>query len=98
MLLHVWVPIFDIGSQTKILISDLYIRLCLGVDNSVTVVLIMVFSKVEVNLRRLLEAAPRQQNQAKLVHVCVAPQIVLDLLNALHFCLASEQTLLCNVL
>jgi hypothetical protein len=29
----------------------------------------MGLSKVEVNLRRLLEAAPKQQNQAKLVHV-----------------------------
>jgi SNARE protein 1 len=45
--------------------------------------LIMVFSKVEVNLRRLLEAAPRQQNQAKLVHVCVAPLILLNLVHAL---------------
>lgn len=31
----------------------------------------MVLSKVEVNLIRLLEAAPRQQNQTKLVHVSV---------------------------
>jgi len=29
----------------------------------------MGISKTEVNLRRLLAAAPQQQNQAKLVHV-----------------------------
>uniref|UniRef100_A0A453MSY8 Uncharacterized protein n=1 Tax=Aegilops tauschii subsp. strangulata TaxID=200361 RepID=A0A453MSY8_AEGTS len=44
--------------------------------------LIMVFSKVEVNLRRLLQEAPQQQNQAKLAHVSVAPLISLDLLHA----------------
>ncbi|KAF8378265.1 hypothetical protein HHK36_029604 [Tetracentron sinense] len=31
--------------------------------------LVMGFSKTEVNLRRLLAAAPQQQNQAKLIHV-----------------------------
>jgi hypothetical protein len=29
----------------------------------------MAISKTEVNLKRLLAAAPQQQNQAKLVHV-----------------------------
>lgn len=29
----------------------------------------MGLSKTEINLRRLIAAAPRQQNQAKLVHV-----------------------------
>ncbi|KAL6505193.1 hypothetical protein OROGR_025010 [Orobanche gracilis] len=33
----------------------------------------MGFSKTEVNLRRLLAAAPQQQNQAKLVHVSPKP-------------------------
>jgi SNARE protein 1 len=37
----------------------------------------MALSKVEVNLLRLLEAAPRQQNQAKLVHVSVAHMVFL---------------------
>lgn len=31
----------------------------------------MGISKTEVNLKRLLAAAPQQQNQAKLVHVCM---------------------------
>ncbi|CAK9150028.1 unnamed protein product [Ilex paraguariensis] len=30
----------------------------------------MGLSKTEINLRRLLEAAPLQQNQSKLIHVC----------------------------
>ena len=32
--------------------------------------LVMGISRTEVNLRRLLAAAPQQQNQAKLIHVC----------------------------
>uniref|UniRef100_A0A453MYA0 Uncharacterized protein n=2 Tax=Aegilops tauschii subsp. strangulata TaxID=200361 RepID=A0A453MYA0_AEGTS len=42
----------------------------------------MVFSKVEVNLRRLLEAAPRQQNQAKLVHYITTARELLEQLGA----------------
>ena len=32
--------------------------------------LVMGISRTEINLRRLLAAAPQQQNQAKLIHVC----------------------------
>lgn len=42
----------------------------------------MVFSKVEVNLKRLLEAAPRQQNQAKLVHYITTARELLEQLGA----------------
>lgn len=38
----------------------------------------MGLSKVEVNLRRLLEAAPRQQNQAKLVHYITTARGLLE--------------------
>lgn len=42
----------------------------------------MGLSKVEVNLRRLLEAAPRQQNQAKLVHYVTTARGLLEQLGA----------------
>uniref|UniRef100_A0ACD5TEK7 Uncharacterized protein n=1 Tax=Avena sativa TaxID=4498 RepID=A0ACD5TEK7_AVESA len=42
----------------------------------------MVLSKVEVNLRRLLEADPRQQNQAKLVHYMTTARELLEQLGA----------------
>ncbi|KAG6517321.1 hypothetical protein ZIOFF_020706 [Zingiber officinale] len=40
----------------------------------------MGLSKTEVNLRRLLEAAPRQQNKTKLIHVSVLLRAVCSLL------------------
>ncbi|KAL6646243.1 hypothetical protein ACP70R_017851 [Stipagrostis hirtigluma subsp. patula] len=42
----------------------------------------MRLNKVEVNLRRLLEAAPRQQNQAKLVHYVTTARELLEQLGA----------------
>ncbi|KAG2628137.1 hypothetical protein PVAP13_3KG228807 [Panicum virgatum] len=42
----------------------------------------MRLNKVEVNLRRLLEAAPRQQNQAKLVHYGTIARELLEQLGA----------------
>ncbi|XP_066159596.1 uncharacterized protein [Oryza sativa Japonica Group] len=42
----------------------------------------MALSKVEVNLLRLLEAAPRQQNQAKLVHYVTTARELLEQLGA----------------
>ncbi|KAL5232252.1 hypothetical protein ABZP36_031028 [Zizania latifolia] len=42
----------------------------------------MALSKVEVNLRRLLEAATRQQNQAKLVHYVTTARELLEQLGA----------------
>ncbi|KAF7077028.1 hypothetical protein CFC21_081618 [Triticum aestivum] len=42
----------------------------------------MVFSKVEVNLRRLLQEAPRQQNQAKLAHYVSTARELLEQLGA----------------
>lgn len=42
----------------------------------------MGLSKVEVNLKRLLEAAPRQQNQAKLVHYVTTARELLEQLGA----------------
>uniref|UniRef100_J3LR81 Vesicle transport protein USE1 n=1 Tax=Oryza brachyantha TaxID=4533 RepID=J3LR81_ORYBR len=44
----------------------------------VFVILIMSLSKVEVNLIRLLQAAPRQQNQAKLVHYVTTARELLE--------------------
>jgi len=38
----------------------------------------MGISKTEVNLRRLLAAAPQQQNQAKLVHVSLKIFIIIN--------------------
>ncbi|KAF0900032.1 hypothetical protein E2562_026270 [Oryza meyeriana var. granulata] len=49
---------------------------------NVFVILIMGLSKVEVNLIRLLEAAPRQQNQAKLVHYATTVRELLEQLGA----------------
>uniref|UniRef100_A0A0E0E0Z0 Vesicle transport protein USE1 n=1 Tax=Oryza meridionalis TaxID=40149 RepID=A0A0E0E0Z0_9ORYZ len=48
----------------------------------VFVILIMVLSKVEVNLIRLLEAAPRQQNQTKLVHYVTTARELLEQLGS----------------
>ncbi|KAJ1255088.1 hypothetical protein BS78_K292000 [Paspalum vaginatum] len=42
----------------------------------------MRLNKVEVNLRRLLEAAPRQQNQAKLIHYVTTARELLEQLGA----------------
>ncbi|VAI53001.1 uncharacterized protein [Triticum aestivum] len=42
----------------------------------------MVFSRVEVNLRRLLQEAPRQQNQAKLAHYISTARELLEQLGA----------------
>uniref|UniRef100_A0A0E0AY47 Uncharacterized protein n=1 Tax=Oryza glumipatula TaxID=40148 RepID=A0A0E0AY47_9ORYZ len=42
----------------------------------------MVLSKVEVNLIRLLEAAPRQQNQTKLVHYVTTARELLEQLGS----------------
>uniref|UniRef100_A0A453MT01 Uncharacterized protein n=1 Tax=Aegilops tauschii subsp. strangulata TaxID=200361 RepID=A0A453MT01_AEGTS len=42
----------------------------------------MVFSKVEVNLRRLLQEAPQQQNQAKLAHYISTARELLEQLGA----------------
>ncbi|CAL4999943.1 unnamed protein product [Urochloa decumbens] len=42
----------------------------------------MRLNKVEVNLRRLLEAAPRQQNPAKLVHYVTTARELLEQLGA----------------
>uniref|UniRef100_A0A0D9XA65 Uncharacterized protein n=1 Tax=Leersia perrieri TaxID=77586 RepID=A0A0D9XA65_9ORYZ len=42
----------------------------------------MALSKVEVNLIRLLEAAPRQQNQAKLLHYVTTARELLEQLGA----------------
>lgn len=36
------------------------------------IILMMGMSKTEINLRRLLSAAPNQQNQSKLMHVCLS--------------------------
>uniref|UniRef100_J3MUR9 Uncharacterized protein n=1 Tax=Oryza brachyantha TaxID=4533 RepID=J3MUR9_ORYBR len=44
----------------------------------VFVILIMSLSKVEVNLIRLLQAAPQQQNQAKLVHYVTTARELLE--------------------
>ncbi|KAK7388170.1 hypothetical protein VNO78_22979 [Psophocarpus tetragonolobus] len=60
---HFLSSVFTIFSQlsrsrlllVRILVSDLF-RICMGI------------SKTEINLRRLLAAAPQQQNQSKLVH------------------------------
>ncbi|RRT85081.1 hypothetical protein BHE74_00011351, partial [Ensete ventricosum] len=38
-------------------------------------VLPMGLSKTEINLRRLLDAAPRQKNQTKLIHVSETPRL-----------------------
>ena len=35
----------------------------------------MGLSKTEINLRRLLDAAPRQKNQTKLIHVSETPRL-----------------------
>uniref|UniRef100_A0A0E0LXB5 Vesicle transport protein USE1 n=1 Tax=Oryza punctata TaxID=4537 RepID=A0A0E0LXB5_ORYPU len=51
-------------------------------SHKVFVILIMALSKVEVNLLRLLEAAPRQQNQAKLVHYVTTARELLEQLGA----------------
>ncbi|KAG6520380.1 hypothetical protein ZIOFF_017429 [Zingiber officinale] len=44
----------------------------------------MGLSKTEVNLRRLLEAAPRQQNKTKLIHVSVTMGTLIDAFLFLH--------------
>ena len=47
---------------------------------------LMGISKTEVNLRRLLAAAPQQQNQAKLVHVSFMISLDSFMLELLGLC------------
>ncbi|EEC83943.1 hypothetical protein OsI_30034 [Oryza sativa Indica Group] len=73
----------EVGQDSTISLSThLISNVIRGNNTHVFVILIMVLSKVEVNLIRLLEAAPRQQNQTKLVHYVTTARELLEQLGS----------------